>query len=306
MRNIKISLIISLIGILFFSVLNVYAQGLSDEASRYYDRGQRYYNQGKYKEAQQDFKKALTIISDSGQQGTPAQKEVQSGYQHAASYASEEQRKEIPPAPEKAVAAPQEAKPLEYTISIGDTLYITVWQEDLSAEVIVRPDGMISFPLVGDVRAGGLVISQLNAELTKRLQDYIKYPQVTVLLRKFGGKNVVILGQVGFPGVYATTGKVTVLEAVALAGGFTQDAVLSSVIIIRGGLANPKGVRVNLNRAILKADMSQNLVLDPQDIIYVPKNFIANVNYVVNQIIGPLSSGAQSSFSFERLRDARW
>ena len=189
MRNIKISLIISLIGILFFSVLNVYAQGLSDEASRYYDRGQRYYNQGKYKEAQQDFKKALTIISDSGQQGTPAQKEVQSGYQHAASYASEEQRKEIPPAPEKAVAAPQEAKPLEYTISIGDTLYITVWQEDLSAEVIVRPDGMISFPLVGDVRAGGLVISQLNAELTKRLQDYIKYPQVTVLLRKFGGKN---------------------------------------------------------------------------------------------------------------------
>lgn len=285
---------------------------MPEEANKYYERGRRYYNEGRYKEAQQDYKKALSIISESGQQGPPAQKEVQAGYQHAASYASEGQKKEIPPAPpEKAVAMSeaanlQESKPLQYTIDAGDVLYITVWQEDLKEEVIVRPDGMISFPLVGDIPAVGLTLTQLDAEVTKRLEEYIKYPEVSVLLRKFGGQKVVILGEVNFPGVYAVTGRATVLEAVALAGGFNQDAVLSSVIVIQGGLTNPKGVRVNLNRAIMKADMFQNIVLNPQDIVYVPKKFIANVNYVVSQIIGPISSGAQSSFTFERLRDARW
>jgi len=308
MRNIKISLIMSLIGVLFFSVLNVCAQELSsEEASRYYDRGQRFYNEGRYKEAQQDFKKALTIISTSGQQGTPAEKEVRVRYEGAASAASAGETKQIPPTPEKAAAVPlKTVKPLEYTISPGDILYIAVWQEDLSQEVIVRPDGMISFTLVGDIQAAGLTIAQLNAELTKGLQEYIRYPQVTVLLRKFGGSKVVLLGQVGFPGVYPTAGKVTILEAVALAGGFTQDAVISSVIVIKGGPDNPKGIRLNLNRAILRADPLQNILLEPQDIVYVPKNFIANVNYLISQVIAPLASGGQSGFTLEKLRDAKW
>jgi polysaccharide export outer membrane protein len=207
------------------------------------------------------------------------------------------------------VVAPEKAKPLEYTISIGDVLYITVWQEDLNQEVTVRPDGMISLTLVGDVQALGLTLPQLDTEITKRLQDYIRYPEVSVVLRKFGGQKVVVLGEVGFPGVYTTvSNKVTVLDAIALAGGFTQDAVVSSVIVIRGGLVNPKGIRLNLNlnRTLLKADLSQNLVLDSQDIVFVPKKFIADMNYVISQIIGPISSGAQSGFSLEKLRDARW
>jgi len=137
-----------------------------------------------------------------------------------------------------------------------------------------------------------LTFSQLNEEITQRLKKYIKYPEVSVTLRRLGGKKVIVLGEVGSPGVCSVTGKRTVLEAIALTGGFTPHAVASSVILIRGGFQNPKGRRLNLSRAIDKSDMTQNVALEPEDIIYVPKKFIANVNYALTQIIGPLSHGA--------------
>ncbi len=187
-------------------------------------------------------------------------------------------------------------------------MFITVWQEELNEEVLVRPDGMISFPLVGDVQAAGLTIPELNAEITQKLQDYIRYPQVSVLLRKFGvlSSRVIVLGQVGFPGIFVSGPRPTVLEAISLAGGFNDNAVISSVIVIKGGQDNPQAIRLNLNRAILKADMSQNIVLGPQDIVYVPKNFIANINYFISQIITPLTSGGTNSLTLEKLRDAKW
>ncbi len=193
------------------------------------------------------------------------------------------------------VSASNETSPkgeIEYTIAEADILYISVWQEEnLDLEVIVRPDGKISFPLAGDIPAVGLTFSQLKEEITRRLKDYIKYPVVSISLRKLGGKKIIVLGEVGSPGVYSVTGKRTILEAIALAGGFTQDAVLSSVILIQGGLENPKGARVNLSSAINKADVSQNVVLEPEDIVYVPKKFIANVNYTIGQILGPIYQG---------------
>lgn len=186
----------------------------------------------------------------------------------------------------------REPKILEYTIGDGDVLYISVWQEEtLSQEVIVRPDGRISFPLVGDVPAVGLTFSELSEELTKKLNEYIKVPVVSISLRKLGGKKVIVLGEVKVPGVYSVTGGRTVLEAIALANGFTEDAVLSSVIVIQGGLQNPKGMRINLDRAINKLDMSQNIVLQPEDIIYVPRKFIANINYYLEKILVPVSRG---------------
>ena len=187
----------------------------------------------------------------------------------------------------------------EYTISEGDVLYIYIWQEEtLSQEVIVRPDRKISFPLAGDIPAAGLTFPQLKQELTKRLKDYIKYPEVSISLKKLGGKKIIVLGEVKTPGVYSVTGKKTMLEALALAGGVTEDAVLSSTILIRGGLQNPKGRRLNLARAINKADMSQNVVLQPEDIVYVPKKFIANVNYILTQILGPISQGVSIAHTF--------
>jgi polysaccharide export outer membrane protein len=296
-----------LLFLLFSLNLPAFAQEMPEEANKYYERGQREYNQGNYQQAQQDYKKALTIISTSGQQGTPVEKEVQTKYQGAASAASSGQTKDITPLP--ATENKTEAqKKFHYIIDIGDTLFITVWQEDLSQEVLVRPDGMISFPLVGDAQAAGLTIPELNAEITQKLQEYIRYPQVSVLLRKFGvlSSRVMVLGQVSFPGIFISGPRPTVLEAISLAGGFTDNAVISSVIVIKGGQDKPEAIRLNMNRAILKADMSQNIVLGPQDIVYVPKNFIANINYFISQVIAPLTSGGTNSLVLEKLRDAKW
>ena len=184
----------------------------------------------------------------------------------------------------------------EYTIGEGDTLYVCIWQEEnLNREVIVRPDGKISFSLAGDVPAAGLTFDQLKEELTQRLKEYIKYPVVSLSLKQLGGKKVIILGEVGSPGVYSVTGKSTVLEAISKAGGFTPDAVSASTILIKGGLQNPQGIRLNLKRAVTKADMSQNVILQSEDIIYVPKKFIANLNYTLSQILGPITQGAGAS-----------
>lgn len=221
--------------------------------------------------------------------------------QEGASLKYEEKKIEKPHIDAVAPAGEKKSKISEYVIGEEDELFISVWQEeDLKSEVIVRPDGKISFPLVGDIPVAGLTFTQLNEEITQRLKNYIKYPVVSIVLRKLGGKKIIVLGEVTNPGVHSVTGEKTLLEAIALAGGFTQHAVSSSVILIRGGFQNPKGRKFNLTRAIDKADATQNVTLQQEDIIYVPKKFIANVNYVLSQIVEPLSHGVAA------VRDVRY
>ncbi len=181
----------------------------------------------------------------------------------------------------------------DYVIEPGDVLYISVWDEDdLREDVTVRPDGKISFPLAGDVPAACLTFSMLREELTGRLRQYVRDPIISISLKKTGGKKVIVLGEVREPGVYSVTGKSTVLEAIALANGFTQHAVLSSVIVVRGGSENPEGMRLDLGHAIKKTDMSQNIVLQSEDMVYVPRRFIADVNYFIAQFLEPVYKSA--------------
>ncbi len=245
------------------------AQALIQEC---YKKGNAYYLGGKYKEAQAQYQKALSLAAQGAQ--TP-----------------------------QAKAVPQ-AKSADYLIGEGDTLLISVWQNnDLNQEGIVRPDGKISFPLIDEVRAGGLTIPQLDAEITERLKEFIKYPEVSISLRSMGGKKIFVLGEVYSPGVYTITGDKNVAQAITMAGGFTSNAVANSVVLIQGGFTNPKGTRLNLNRYLLGADPKQNMMLKPDDIIFVPKKFVANMNYLVNQIIGPIVKGAYDNNAF---RDKRW
>jgi len=290
------------------SITPVFAQDVSEDADAYYERGRRYYHEGRYKEAQQEFKKALFIINRSQGEIAETKKEVEEKYRQATVALPTPEKISMPAAKTEVPAKEKLAveRTAEYIIGEGDILYISVWQEDLKEEVIVRPDGKISFPLVGDVLAAGLTLTQLDAEITQRLKEYILEPEVSVSVRKIAGKKIIVLGEVDFPGVYTISGQSTVLEAIALAGGFTQDAVLSSVILIRGGFLNPQGKRLNLNQAILKPSVRENILLQPEDIIYVPKKFIANVNYFVNQIIGPIAQGSQNIYSTQKLREARW
>ena len=192
---------------------------------------------------------------------------------------------EAPPGQKQAVSG-------EYYIGVDDVLFISVWQnKDLDQEVTVRPDGKVAVLLIGDTQAQGLTIAQLTQTIKDRVKDYIKYPEVSVTLKKMGGKKIIILGEVASPGVYNITNQVTVLELIGLAHGYTKDAVLSSVLVIRGGLQKPVGQKVDLVRAIKTADLSQNILLEPEDIVYVPRSFISNVSYVMTMILSPISQG---------------
>lgn len=254
----------------------VLAEDTQQDAREYYKLGNIYYQQGRYKEAEELFQKALAILQ---------QKEVAPVVTEAPA-----------PTPQGEASTTQKPKELvEYIIGAEDVLNISVWQNpDLDKEVIVRPDGMLSFPLVGDIQASGLTVTQLDQQLTERLKEYIKYPEVSISIKKLGGKKVIVLGEVMHPGVYSVTGTRNILEAISLAGGFTNNAVTSSVVVIRGSFDNPKAERINLTKA-LSGDIRQNVVLNSEDVIFVPKKFIANLNYFLSQILDPLSKGVYTS-----------
>ncbi|MCK4995135.1 MAG: polysaccharide biosynthesis/export family protein [Candidatus Omnitrophica bacterium] len=247
-------------------------EATKQENDQHYKRGLILYNQGRYKEAEQEFQKAISTIKDD--------KKV-----------------------ERFVASKtdQGRKTLEYIIGNGDVLFIKVWQNsDLDDEVIVRPDGRISFTLVGDVIATGMTISEFRQDLTSKLKEFIRSPQVSVSIKAIGGKKVIILGQVKSPGVYQLTGAKTILEAVSLAGGFTEHAVVSSVMLIEGGFEKPEPKRLNLVKALERADISDNVALKTDDMIYVPRKFIKDVNYFLQQFLDPVSRGL---FIRRELRD---
>ncbi len=194
-----------------------------------------------------------------------------------------------------------ESKKKEYVIGPQDVLKITVWDhEDLDREVTVSEDGNFSYPLIGKVHADGLTVSELEKEIEKRLAGkYIINPQVNVTVKEYKSKQVFVLGEVGGagsgkgPGAYPLIGKTTLMEILAEAGGPTKDAG-SEVIIIRPKKKKPNPtplekasedeiIRVNL-RKLLEGDMSQNIVLHPNDTIYVPK---AEYFYVFGEVKNP-------------------
>jgi len=182
--------------------------------------------------------------------------------------------------------ATKELEKEEYIIGKDDLLEISVWgYEELTREVTVRPDGRISFPLIGDVEAEGLTTSQLKKKITDELAVYVREPKVTVIVKEFGGK-VVVLGQVRSAGVYGIKGRFSLAEAIARAGGLTESAVSRSIVVIQGGLENPNISLVNLNKAMYKGGFT----LRSGDVVYVPRSFIGNINYVLRQIIPSLST----------------
>jgi len=203
------------------------------------------------------------------------------------------------PSPQLQVQTAEAGTGNEYLVGVGDTLQISVWEnDDLNKTVKVRPDGRVSFPLIDEVQAEGLTIARLDAEITGRLKEYVRYPDVSIALQEIGGQRVIVLGEVRTPGVYALGDNRSLLEVVALAGGFTSNAVLKSVVVIKGGLAQPQATRLDLNKYLNKGMLvrdrdrfTDNILLEPRDIVYVPKKFIADLNYTLTQILGPLTQG---------------
>lgn len=159
-----------------------------------------------------------------------------------------------------------------FVIGVDDVLAINVWKEtEISRSIPVRSDGKISLPLAGEVQAAGQTPRQLELQIGKRLQNYISEPEVTVIVQQINSQKFNILGQVVKPGSYPLTNSPTILDAIALAGGFRDFAKKTSIYVLR---QNPDGgqsrLPFNYKDVIKGKDAEQNVRLQPRDTIVVP------------------------------------
>jgi polysaccharide export outer membrane protein len=155
-----------------------------------------------------------------------------------------------------------------YVIGPSDILQIIVWKEpELTRDLTVRLDGMITVPLLGDVEAAGRTPGQLADSLAQGLKQYIETPKVTVGVAQTNSARFYIVGLVGKSGEYFMSGRMTVLQALALAGGFRDFAKTDSIVIVR---RDQTVVPVNYKRITDGRDLSQNVLLLPEDTIVVP------------------------------------
>ena len=169
------------------------------------------------------------------------------------------------------LALAQQQAQEEYKIGPEDTLNISVWKNtDLSSEVVVRPDGMISLPLLHDVQAAGLTPMQLSDVLRQKLTEYEQSPQVSVIVKAVNSFKVSILGEVARPGRYDLRSQTTVLDALALVGGFKDFAAPSRIVILRPEGKVMKRIPFNYKQVITAGGEGQNVYLQPGDIILVP------------------------------------
>ncbi len=157
-----------------------------------------------------------------------------------------------------------------YVIGANDTLTVTVWKEPaLSGSLLVRPDGMISLPLLGDVQASGLTPLQLADQITAKLKKFMQDPKVSVVLTQIHSKFVYLLGEVDKKGPIEMTSGMTLLEAIASAGGLTDYANSKKIYILRNEGGKTQRIPVHYKEA-LKGDSELNLALKPGDKIVVP------------------------------------
>jgi polysaccharide biosynthesis/export protein len=177
-----------------------------------------------------------------------------------------------PAATDNPPTAPASVRPDSYIIGAEDTISIYVWKEpDMSKSVPVRPDGMISLPLVGEVKAAGYTPVQLQDVLAAAMKKYVSDPQVTVVVEKISSLSFNIVGEVGHPGYFPLTRRMTVLDAIAMAGGFKDFAKTKKVYVLRTA-ANGTQQRIPFNyKEVIKGNNpQQNIELQPRDTIVVP------------------------------------
>jgi polysaccharide export outer membrane protein len=159
-----------------------------------------------------------------------------------------------------------------YVIGANDVLLVNVWKEpDISHSVPVRSDGKISLPLVGELQASGQTPEQLEQEITKRLQSYISEPEVTVIVTDSKSQKVNILGFVARPGAYLLTTSTTVLDAIAMAGGFKDFAKQKSIYVLRQAPdGTQKRIPFNYKDVIKGKNPDENIRLQAGDTVVVP------------------------------------
>jgi polysaccharide export outer membrane protein len=177
--------------------------------------------------------------------------------------------------------------PYSYLVGAPDALTIGILPEPaIVADVIVRPDGMITIPLIGDVVARERTIPEITAEIEERIARYKRDPHVTVALVGAASTDIVILGEVKKQSSFPLVKETRIIEAIGLVGGTTAFSSDRNIRVIRTENGVTKVLRVNLH-AIRKGDLSTNLMLLPGDFVYVPPTLWARFGYALNTLLFP-------------------
>ncbi|MGC2110626.1 MAG: polysaccharide biosynthesis/export family protein [Candidatus Korobacteraceae bacterium] len=171
----------------------------------------------------------------------------------------------------KAVSAPKDKDKVSdlYIVGVADGLFISVWKEqDLSGAVVVRPDGMITVPVIGDVHVAGLTTTQVQNLLTEKLKDVVAEPQVTVIVRDIRSRKAYLVGKVARPGSISLTSPETVLQILAESGGPSALSKSQKMYVLR--TVGDKQKRIEFNYKKVLAGTQPDLVVEVGDIIVVP------------------------------------
>jgi polysaccharide export outer membrane protein len=175
---------------------------------------------------------------------------------------------------EAQAAAAAAATPNQYKYLLGpeDALEISVWKEpDLTKQLVVRPDGKISYPLIGQVQAAGLTVKQLQEAISKRLAKYVTDAHVTVILLKAQNYEVYVTGKVNKPGNFMVGRPINVMQAIAMAGGLTPFASPGSIMVIRTKENGKEEVFPFNYKEVARGEfLEQNRTLLPGDVVVVP------------------------------------
>jgi polysaccharide biosynthesis/export protein len=171
----------------------------------------------------------------------------------------------------RSVAPAGASLPAGYVIGPEDVLSIVFWRDkELSAEVVVRPDGKISLPLLNDVTAAGYTPDELRAQLVKGASKYLEDPNATVVVKEIHSRKVFVTGQVGKAGSYLLVGEMNVLQMIAHVGGLLEYADSKNIVIVRNESGNERRFKFNYKDVVKGKNVEQNITLKPGDTIIVP------------------------------------
>jgi len=166
--------------------------------------------------------------------------------------------------------APAPIVPKDYVIGAGDILNVVFWRDkDMSAEVVVRPDGKISLPMLNDVAASGMTPEQLAADVQRAAAKFVRDPGATVIVKEIRSRNVYVIGEVVRPGTFPLASERTVLQIIAEAGGFLETAKKGEVVIVRNENDKERRYQFNYNDVVRGKRVEQNIRLQPGDMILV-------------------------------------
>jgi polysaccharide export outer membrane protein len=198
-------------------------------------------------------------------------------------------------APEGVVSlSPPQAE--DFMFGPGDVIDIKMWRhDDMNMEVVIAPDGVITYPLIGRIKVSGLTYPQLLKRMEKALSRYYKDPSLAVNVVKISNQKVFVLGEVRNPAVLQIENDLSVVEALTRTGGISADAKTSNLLLIRGGIDEPILLTIDIADLFSKGDLTQNIYLQRGDILLVPVKTIVHVERFFRRaqgVLAPFLSGS--------------